>query len=1272
MTGGKYGFMKRNKSPPAPISPPVTATEATKLHNLFPIVGVGASAGGLEAFSQLLAVLPEDTGMAYVLVQHLDPHHETRLSDILSKVSRLPIQEATQDLAIKSNHVYVIPPNMSMTIREGALRLTPREDAASPFLPIDHFLRSLADDRKDRSIGIVLSGTGMDGTHGLEAIKAAGGITFAQDQTTAKFPGMPQSAIQTGCVDFILPADVIAQELTRIGQHPYMAPADAQGEQTADEENHYKKILTLLRSAAGVDFTSYRDTTIKRRILRRMALHTKEGLAEYIHFLEHTPAEIEALYNDLLINVTSFFREPETFEALKANVFPELLKGKVSAPLIRIWVPGCSTGQEVYSLAIVLLEFLSDKVMHPNIQIFGTDLSEEGALRKAREGLYPKSIETEVSTERLQRFFISEGDKYRINKSIREMCVFARHNVASDPPFSRMDLISCRNLLIYLALPLQRRVIPTFHYALNPGGFLLLGASETIGVFTDLFGVVDQNRRIYCKKAAVMREYPHFSAKGVPGTAKNNRHNILPAAVTPTDWQREADRIVLTRYAPAGVLVNDNLDILQFRGKTSPYLESPPGEPSHNLLRMAREGLFPVLRSAIEECRKQNTAVHRKGMRIRKDDQMREIDIQVLPVKLPDSAESCFLVLFEEGNAPIKPILPASEDTPESDEVAQLRQELSSMHEYVQSIIEQKDSINQELRAANEEFLSSNEELQSTNEELETAKEELQSVNEELTTVNEQLNHRNKELNRLNDTLREARDYSEVIVKTVREPLVVLDSDLRVQMANPAFYKTFRVTPEKTERQLFYELGNRQWDIPELRRMLEDILPRQTTLADFEVRHQFEAIGSKTMLLNACSMVRYNGEAPLVLLAIEDISERKWLEEELKKSSQKLAETDNRKDEFLATLAHELRNPLAPLRNALEILRLPTASAEIVSQAHEIMEHQLTQMVRLVDDLLDVSRITSGKIELRKERVELAAIVKSAVETSRPLIDAGGHKLTIALPEEPLWLDADPARIAQVLGNLLNNAAKYTRKNGRIQLSAERKENDVIIHIKDNGIGLSADMLPRIFDMFSQVDSSIERAQGGMGIGLALVKNLVELHSGSVTAASAGTGKGSEFTVRLPLACAPDNAKSASSQKEELLPAKKGGGKRILVVDDNESSAKTMGWMLELMFGHDVRISHTGANAIATAKSFCPDLVLLDIGLPGMNGYEVCHALRQEPALKNTKIVALTGWGQKEHRERSKEAGFDYHLVKPVTVDALQEVLDSLKLQKEIRLVHTA
>ncbi len=1345
--------------------------EVSSQHEQFCIVGVGASAGGLDAFNQLLAALPIDTGMAYVLVQHLDPTHKSDLSNLLTKATRLPVVEAAHGMQVLPDHVYVMPGGVSLTIRGGHLQLAPRGDESTPHLTIDHFLRSLATDRQRHAIGVVLSGTGTDGTQGLEEIKAEGGITFAQDESTAQHIGMPQSAIRSGCIDFILPPGEIARELGRIARHPYVVMPEAfeAGLPLAGEEAHYRKILALLRASAGVDFSAYRDTTIKRRIMRRIVLHTKNGLEEYIKLLENDAVEADALYHDLLINVTSFFREPETFEELKTSVFPALLKNKKSGALIRIWVPGCSTGQEAYSLAMALLECVDETPIRPEIQIFATDLSDKRSLRKAREGLYPQGIEAEVSPERLRRFFTKEENCYRINKKIRGMCIFAKHNVTADPPFSRLDLISCRNLLIYLSPVLQRRVIPTFHYALNPEGFLLLGASETIGTFTDLFSVIDQKHRIYKKKATAGRQYQHFNTEDFTLRIPKDSEKPMQANNS-ADWQREAERVLLGKYAPAGLLVNDNLDILQFHGRTSPYLEPAAGEPSHNLLRMTCEGLFPSVHNAIEECRRENIAVSKQGIRLWKDGEAREISIQVLPIKLRGSSETCFLILFEDMNAAKRSVAIKEAMPPDENEVTRLRQELASLHEYLQSVIEQKDAINEEMKSVNEEILSSNEELQSTNEEVETAKEELQSLNEELITVNEQLQQSNQELNRLNDDLinlqanagipivvighdlrirrltqaavkvlslspnpndnsignlklvldipdleklivevvahvqmqeREIRDrngqwhlmrihpyrttdnkidgvvivtidineikkfqkqiedernYTQAIIDTVRDPLIVLDEKMRVQMANPAFYRIFQESPENTKNRLIYELGNRQWDIPELRHLLENILPEKSKLNNYEVRHTFATIGPKVMLLNACQIVN----SSLLLLAIEDISERKWLETELKQYTTQLSQADNRKNEFLAMLAHELRNPLAPLSNALRVAQMSDTDPGVLAEAHATMQAQLTQMVRLVDDLLDVSRITSGKIELQKQPVELVQVIKSAIETSNPTIQAAGHKLIVELPEKPIWLEADASRMIQIFSNLLNNAAKYTPREGQIRLHAQDNGHEAVVQITDNGIGIPDDMLPHIFEMFAQIDSSIDRAQGGLGVGLALVKTLVELHGGNVTANSAGTDQGAEFVVRLPLDSEFKRKKKSPSSKEKVSRNNKTISKRILLVDDNEDSAKTMGWMVK-MLGHETRLAHDGATAIATAKSFLPDIIFLDIGLPSMNGYEICQAMRQEPSLKNVHILALTGWGQKEHRQRSKEAGFDDHLVKPVALEKLEEVLGLLE-----------
>ena len=496
---------------------------------------------------------------------------------------------------------------------------------------------------------MILSGTGSDGTLGMEEIKAAGGITFAQDESSAKYPyaskrgqkrlhrSRPAAGSDRPRTDADRPA-------------PYVAPdqaAQAGAGLSAEDDVHFRKILAILRAAFRVDFSAYRETTVRRRILRRMVLQTKDNLAEYIEYLRKDPPEVEALYQDILINVTSFFREPQTFEVLKESVFPEILKTKSQDTPIRVWVPGCSTGQEAYSLAIALVEFLEQQPVRPPIQIFATDLGETVSLVKAREGVYPENIEAEVSPERLRRFFTKEQETYRISKSIRDMCAFAKQNVTADPPFSHLDLISCRNVLIYLTPVVQKRVIPTFHYALNPSGFLLLGASETVGSFAGLFGVVDPKFRIYAKKAAGLRQYPHFHGEATYARESADIQ-VTPLSVSSADWQREADRVVLREYAPAGVLVNDDFDILQFRGQTGDYLAPPPGEPSHNLLNMAREGLLLELRDALKECRQGNTPVRRTGVQIRGQGAIHETDLRVLPVKLPGSGQRCHLVLFEE------------------------------------------------------------------------------------------------------------------------------------------------------------------------------------------------------------------------------------------------------------------------------------------------------------------------------------------------------------------------------------------------------------------------------------------------------------------------------------------------------------------------------------------------------------------------------------------------------------------------------------------------
>ncbi len=580
----------------------------------FPVVGIGASAGGLEAFTQLLEFLPHDTGMAFVLVQHLAPKHESMLTELLSRATRMPVAEVKDGMKVESDHIYVIPPNTNMAILHGVLHLMPRPATLGQHMPIDYFLRSLAEDQKSTAIGVILSGTASDGALGLKAIKAEGGITFAQDEKTAKYDGMPRSAIAAGYVDFILAPDKIAKELARLGRHPYVSHVKVEraGELLAEDGDDFNKILIVLRAATGVDFTYYKHSTIQRRIVRRMVLLKIDDLKNYVKYLQANAGEVEALYNDILINVTGFFRDPETFEILTEKVFPSIMKNRSPDEPIRIWVPGCSTGEEPYSIAISLLEFLGDRATSTPIQIFATDISEV-AIEKARAGIFIENIALDVSPERLRRFFVKLESGYQISKTFRDICVFAKQNVVKDPPFSKLDLISCRNVLIYLGPVLQKKVMPILHYALKPDGLLVLGSSETIGGFADLFSLIEKKHKVYAKKMTALRPAFDFSNSDYQIEKVHFGKATSARETASFDVQKEADQIVMSRYVPAGVIINDDMEILQFRGRTGYYLEPAPGEASLNLLHMAREGLTFDLRTAIHKSRKADAPIKKKG-----------------------------------------------------------------------------------------------------------------------------------------------------------------------------------------------------------------------------------------------------------------------------------------------------------------------------------------------------------------------------------------------------------------------------------------------------------------------------------------------------------------------------------------------------------------------------------------------------------------------------------------------------------------------------------
>jgi two-component system CheB/CheR fusion protein len=789
------------------------------------VVAIGASAGGLEAFTDLLSHLPTDTGMAFVLVQHLDPTHESMLTELISRSTQMSVVEVRNGMGIEPNHIYVIPPNTTMTIDDDILRLGARTDTRGQHMVVDHFMRALAAERGTKAIGVILSGSGTDGTLGLAEIQAQGGVTFAQDETTAKHDGMPRSAIAAGCVDFVLPPSEIARELARIARHPYVTPhrKDEAAHLVPEQHVGLNTIFQLIRKSTGVDFTHYRLTTIRRRIQRRMIVHKIDALPRYVKYVQENPAELKALYQDMLINVTSFFRTPPIFDALKTRILPAMLKKRSGEAPLRLWTPGCSSGEETYSLAIAVLEFLGDKASSQPVQIFGSDVSEV-SINKARNGLYPENIQGDVSPERLRRFFVRVDGGYRINKSVRDMCIFAQHNLLADPPFSQMDLICCRNLLIYLEAPLQKNVISLFHYALKPHGYLVLGNAEGVGTMTNLFALEDRATKVYTKRAAVTRTSVAFSMgrhleKEEPGAGPRlaGRHEPLLGAA---EAQKEFDRRLLQQFTPAAVFVDETLEVVHSRGNVDRYLKIPPGRASLGILKMAREGLVLDLRNAITHAKKENTAVRRENVEMKTDHTTRQISFEVTPLRVTDIHELYFMIVFEEAGGERehragKQRVVAIKKESSSKSALKLQQELAATTEYLHAVIENQEATNEELQSANEEILSSNEELQSTNEELETAKEELQSVNEELTTVNDELRNRNQEIMQANNDLTN-------LLNSIDVPVLMLGSDLSIRRFTPEAQRILGLIPADMGRS--FDSVNAGFNIADLHNLIAQVM----------------------------------------------------------------------------------------------------------------------------------------------------------------------------------------------------------------------------------------------------------------------------------------------------------------------------------------------------------------------------------------------------------------------------------------------------------------
>lgn len=1332
-----------------------------------PVVGIGASSGGLEALQAFFEGMPVDTGMAFVIVQHLDPQHDTMMPELLARHTSMPVRLVTQDTPLRCNDIFVLPPSATLTIDDGVLRVSRPERMRGRRSPIDGFFRSLAEDQGDDAVGIVLSGAGTDGALGLKAIKEHGGLTLVQAPSSARYDSMPRAAIVAGAADQVLPVEEMPAQLIEHVRRLTTQRGGRGVDGLRDEvESVLGRISVLLRTRTGHDFSRYKRSTLVRRIRRRLTERRAGSVEEYLEALQRDPREIDQLFRDLLIGVTDFFRDPDAFASLARKVVPKLFETKEADSQVRVWVPGCATGEEAYSLAILLREHALRLPEPPHILVFATDIDAQ-ALETARQGWYPERIAEQVSAERLARFFVRHGNLYQVSKEIREMCLFSSHNVITDPPFSRLDLVSCRNLLIYLESDLQKKLIPLFHYALRSAGFLFLGPSESVAGWPDLFRTVDKRHRIYQCKDVVLRPPVSFPLiDRYRFSAPRPSSEGPPSALGEQSVTRAFERILLENYSPACVLVNERGEILYFSPRTGKYLEPPGGAPTLRILDLARQGLRLDLRTALHKAVTSRAPVTHEDVGFEADGALYRIDLTVRPMFELGEDAGLFMVVFQErerpGSARLGPDPVEAREAPAeaAGVIHRLESELRITKDHLHATLEELESSNEELISSNEELLSINEELQSANEELQTSKEELQSVNEELETINTELKKKIEELDGVNSDLVN-------LFQSTRIATVFVDRGLQIKRFTPAATEVFRliegdvgrsiadIAPRfaadglisdikavlrtlavrerqvrLTDEEAWYILRILPYrtldnlidgvvlafvDITELRlaqeqrdrlaRIVEssqdailsktldgvvtswnagaermygyparemigrhvevlvpperrselgpifDALRRGETVAPFEtVRVRKDGV-LLPVLLTISPLFDADGQVMGASAIGRDITDRKRAENALREAAR-------HKDEFLAMLGHELRNPLAPIRNCLQVLGMPNVTEGQTQRALATIDRQVVHLTRLVDDLLDVSRISQGKILLRKQSVDLGELVRSTVEDHRGALTAAGLALEVELPSGPLWVYGDPTRLSQALGNVLHNALKFTDRGGRVRVRVMSEKEDLsepkgtsVVAVEDTGIGIEPEVLERLFEPFSQAPPGIDRSRGGLGLGLALVRRLLELHGGSVEASSSGSGRGTEIRLRLPIVAAPAGPAERASAPPPGQP------RRCLVIEDSVDAAESMALLLQLK-GHEVEVAHDGLEGLEKARRLRPHVVLCDIGLPGaLDGYAVARSFRDDPDLRSARLIALTGYGQEEDQRRAREAGFDLHLTKPADPEILQRVL---------------
>lgn len=1332
------------------------------------VVGLGASAGGLQPLTDFLGELDDDLGAAYVIVQHLDPDRASTAPELLQRHTDLPVRKAEDGEPLRPDHVYVNPPDTRVAVRDGALDLqSPLRDRGHPTI-VDHLFRSLADDQRDHSVAVVFSGTGSDGTLGLTRVRDAGGLTMVQDPETAEFTDMPENAIGTGNVDVVLSPPELASYLAAYARR--RAGYSGDGERQADPDDLLGEITRILKEQMDVDFSLYKDSTLLRRIERRFLMSDVSDFGDYLELLEEDPQEVARLHADLLIGVTGFFRNPEAFEALGEKVLEKLAGDASREGEIRVWVPACGTGQEAYSIAMLLSEALADVGREPRMKVFATDIDEE-ALATAREGRYPRGIEDEIPDDLIQSYFDEDATGYRVRSELRNMILFSKQNVLADPPFSDIDLISCRNLAIYLRTEVQEDLFRIFHFALRENGVLFLGDSENVGSRSDLFRAVDRGARIF-ERRSVETRMPLPMPLGAPATTVSTDSRFgVPRVPTGEakrgEFERRLERRLLDQLAPTSVIFNESQEVLYFHGKTGRYLEHPAGAPNHDLVEMARPELRRELRTAIRHVMRTGDTVSRDRVPVQTDGGREVVDLLIRPMSLDDE-EDLYLAVFRDSGAPDTAIDEAEEiDLEEAspDVVEEMERELRDTRGRLQSTIEELESSNEELRSMNEE-------LQTANEELQTSREEARAANEELQTVNEELNAKIEELKRAHSDL-------ENLLRSTQIATVFVDRQMRIRRFTPAATSIFRLqdrdrgralvditnrlefpedldligemetvleTLRPTEREVKVP-GEDKWyamrvmpyrtvedriegvvltftDVTKLKTLqlarsklvavMEglsdaivgrdqsgmitswnegarrifgyteeealgrsmDVLVPEDRRGELERYHREAASGDWTEPVETVrvrkdgthvdvsvnfSCVRDDAGDVLEIAGIaRDITERIEAQKEVERANE-------RQKEFMAMLSHELRNPLAPMRHAIDLLSGREEDPDLRDRARAILDRQIGYLSRLVDDLTDVARIAAGTPSLELTNVDLVEVVRNVIRDYGTVAGDFGVELDANLPDTTVPVRGDRARLSQVLGNLLDNAFTHTPTGANVDIRLFTEGETAVVAVEDQGPGLSDEQLEEVFEPFHQAREAGTQAGDGLGLGLTVARRLVELHGGRLTAESKGADVGSIFRLRLPLeagdpgAPVPTGGEDASpaGDDEEIGEGDTTLDRRVLIVEDYDDAAETMAMTLR-SFGCDVEIAGDVAVGLSTAREYRPDVVLCDIGLPGdRDGYDLARSLRSDPDLDEVRLVAVTGFGSDLDREEADEAGFDDHLTKPVRADELFRAVGS-------------